>query len=117
MVSSEDLSYRELMGWVAHGLGVAAPSKPLAGWMLGLAWRGATVWSSLTGKPAQLTRDMAKNTRVQHRYNTAKVRGALPGFTFTPIREVVKKPRAVVSTADQFHLLLRSSESSVTCTS
>ena len=91
VVSSEDLTYRELMGCVAEGLGVAAPSKPLAGWMLGLAWRGATVWSSLTGKPAQLTRDMAKNTRVQHRYNTAKVRGALPGFTFTPIREVVRE--------------------------
>jgi len=91
VVCSEDLSYRELMGWVAHGLGVEAPSKPLAGWMLALAWRGATLWSALTGKPAQLTRDMAKNTRVHHRYNTAKVRGVLPGLSFTPIQEVVKE--------------------------
>ena len=91
VVSSEDLSYRELMGWVAKGLGVEAPSKPLAGWMLSLAWRGATFWSAVTGKPAQLTRDMAKNTRVQHRYNTSKLRSALPEFTFTPIQEVIQE--------------------------
>lgn len=91
VVSSEDLSYRELMGWVAQGLGVEAPVKPLSGWMLGLVWRAATLWGFLSGKPAQLTRDMAKNTRIQHRYNTSKVRGALPGFAFTPIQEVIQE--------------------------
>ena len=91
VVSSEDLSYRKLMGWVAQGLGVKAPSKPLAGWMLGLGWCLATLWGVLTRTPAQLTRDMAKNTRVHHQYNTSKVRAALPGFAFTPIEEVLRE--------------------------
>lgn len=89
VVSAEDLSYADLMGWVAAGLGVDPPTKPLSGWMLSLGWRLATVWGALTGKPPMLTRDMARNTLVQHRYDTSKLQKTLPEFSFTPIREVV----------------------------
>lgn len=91
VVSAEDVSYRDVMTWVAEGLGVRPPERPLAGWMLEVAWRMAGVVALLTGRPAMLTRDMARNTRKQHTYDTSRLRAALPEFAFTPIREVIRK--------------------------
>lgn len=91
VVSSENVTYRDLMGWVAEGMGVEPPSKVLENWMLELGWRLARVWSVLSRKPPILTKDLARNTRRQHRYDTSKLRSALPEFAFTPIREVVKE--------------------------
>lgn len=90
VVSGQDVTYRDLMRWVADGLGVRAPDRPLAGWMLGLGWRAATAWGALTGKPAMLTREMARNTRTHHRYDTSKLQRVLPEFRFTPVEEVVR---------------------------
>lgn len=90
VVSAEDIAFRDLMGWVAEGLGVRPPERPLSGWMLELAWRGATLWGSLRGKPPMLTRDMARNTMRFHCYDTSKLARTLPEFRFRPIREVVQ---------------------------
>ena len=38
-----------------------------------------------------LTRDLAFNTQVSHRYDTSKLLGVLPGFEFTPIRDVIRQ--------------------------
>ena len=91
VVSAEDVTYRNVMTWVAESLGTVAPVRPLKGWMLEVAWRAAAVWSMLSRKPAILTRDMARNTRNDHRYDTSKLKATLPDFTFTPIEEVIRK--------------------------
>ena len=90
IVSAEEVSYRDMMGWVADGLGVRAPDRPLSGWMLEVAWRAATVWGRVTGTPPMLTRDMARNTMHMHRYDTSKLAGVLPDFRYTPMREAVR---------------------------
>lgn len=90
VVSGEDVSYRDLMGWIAEGLGVQAPTKPLAGWMLEVGWRLASVLALVTRKPPLLTKDLARNTRKQHGYDTSKLKAVLPEFAFTPIQEVIK---------------------------
>lgn len=90
VVSAEDVSYRDLMGWIAEGLNVAAPTKPLAGWMLEMGWRLAAVLSWVTRRPPLLTKDLARNTRKRHGYDTSKLKRTLPEFAFTPIQEVVK---------------------------
>ena len=41
-----------------------------------------------------LTRDLANNTLVTHRYDTAKLFGVLPGHEFTSIRDVVRQGMA-----------------------
>lgn len=91
IVSAEDVLHRDVMAWAAAGLGVAPPDRPLKGWMLGLAWRAARVAAALTGRPAALTRDLARNTQQVHRYDTSKLQSALPEFRFTPIREVIRE--------------------------
>lgn len=90
IVSAEDVSHRDIMTWVADSIGVRQPSTPLQGWMLGLAWRAAAVLAVFNGKPPVLTRDLARNTQVQHRYDTGKLKAVLPDWTFTPIREVIR---------------------------
>lgn len=91
VVSAEDVAFRDVMAWVAEGLGQRAPDRPLAGWMLELGWRAAAVWGHMTGRPPALTRDMARNTAEHHRYDTGKLQRALPEFRFTPIREVIRE--------------------------
>lgn len=89
VVSAEDVLHRDVMTWAATGMGVQAPVRPLRGWMLELAWRAARVASWFTGRPAALTRDLARNTQVVHRYDTAKLQSVLPEFRFRPIRDVI----------------------------
>ena len=91
VVSAEDVLHRDVMTWAAEGLGVTPPTRPLKGWMLGLAWRLAGLVAAFTGRPARLTRDLARNTQVVHRYDTTKLRVVLPDFRFTPIREVIRE--------------------------
>lgn len=94
IVSAEDVSHRDVMTWVANEAGVAGPTRPLKGWMLSLAWRSAAFWSWVTGTAPMLTRDLANNTLVTHRYDTAKLFGALPGHEFTSIRDVIRQSMA-----------------------
>ena len=89
VVSAEEVPFGEVMGWVAEELGVRAPDRPLSGWMLECGWRLATVWGWLTFSSPLLSKDMARNTAVHHRYDTSKLKGILPNFRFTPIREVI----------------------------
>ena len=91
VVSAEDVPYRDILTWIAEAIGKRPPVRPLAGWMLEAGWRGAALWSRLSGRPALLTRDMARNTMTMHHYDTAKLQRALPDFRFTPIREVVSE--------------------------
>jgi hypothetical protein len=44
----------------------------------------------VTRKPPLLTKDLARNTRKQHGYDTSKLKAVLPEFAFTPIQEVIK---------------------------
>ncbi len=91
IVSAEEVRHRDVMVWVANEFGVAGPTRPLKGWMLSLAWRSAAFWSWLTRTAPMLTRDLAFNTQVSHRYDTSKLLGVLPGFEFTPIRDVIRQ--------------------------
>ena len=94
VVSAEDVLHRDVMVWAAEGLGASVPTRPLAGWMLGFAWRAAWLAAAVTGRPPALTRDLARNTQSVHRYDTSKLRTALPDFRFTSIREVVRQATA-----------------------
>lgn len=94
IVSAEDVSHRDVMTWVANEAGVAGPKRPLKGWMLSLAWRSAAFWSWVTGTEPLLTRDLANNTLVTHRYDTTKLFDVLPGHEFTSIRDVIRQSMA-----------------------
>ena len=94
VVSAEDVLHRDVMAWAAEGLGASVPTRPLTGWMLGLAWRAAWLAAVVTGRPPVLTRDLARNTQSVHRYDTSKLRTALPDFRFSPIREVIRQATA-----------------------
>ena len=94
VVSAEDVPHRDVMAWAAEGLGASVPTRPLTGWMLGLAWRAAWLAAVVTGRPPVLTRDLARNTQSVHCYDTSKLRTALPDFRFTSIREVIRQATA-----------------------
>lgn len=94
VVSAEDVLHRDVMAWAAEGLGAPVPTRPLMGWMLGIAWRAAWMTTLVTGRPPALTRDLARNTQTVHHYDTSKLQAALPEFRFTPIREVIRESTA-----------------------
>lgn len=91
IVSSEDVTHKAVMTWAAEGMGASPPTRPLTGWMLSVAWRAFALWSKVSGKPPVLTRELARNTQIQHRYNTAKLAAALPEFQFASVRDVIKQ--------------------------
>jgi len=94
VVSAEDVLHRDVMTWAAEGLGAEGPTRPLTGWMLGLAWRAARMAGWITGRSPALTRDLARNTQSVHRYDTSKLRSVLPDFRFVPVRDVIRQATA-----------------------
>ena len=68
MLCAENLSYRQVMTWMAESLETPPPVRRLRGWMLGLAWRLGRVLEMLTGRKSQITRESVQNTNKKHAY-------------------------------------------------
>ena len=96
VVRSEIVTYRDLMRWVADGLGVRAARSP-ACWKSGcsgLGWRlQPLLGAALSGKPRHPHAGFgAEYTRRHHRYDTSKLQqGAAGVLRLRPFEEVVQE--------------------------
>lgn len=91
LLSAEHLSFRELFNKIADGFGVRPPQRLAKPWMGGIVWRLEALKAMLTNKEPLLTRETASTAQVKTFYDASKVQQVLPGFSFTPIDETVKR--------------------------
>ncbi len=87
---SENLSFREMFTLIAGSLHVRPPYKKITPFKAGAAWRLATLYSALTGKPPLVTRHSAKAALEKHFYTAEKIK-TRSGFTFEPVEQVIRK--------------------------
>lgn len=59
--------------------------------MLSIAWRMEAFISFIKGKKPVLTKESARVAHSKTYFSNEKILKALPGFTFTPIGESIKK--------------------------
>jgi dihydroflavonol-4-reductase len=89
IISSENLSYRELFFMIADGLHKKRPSIEAKPWMTKLVWPVSGLMHLLTGKKPMITKETSKNGMEKWYYNNSKIKTAL-NFQFIPIAESVK---------------------------
>jgi dihydroflavonol-4-reductase len=89
ILSAENYGYRELFTDMAKHLGKKPPHIAVKPWLAEIVWRVENFKAKLTGKKALLTKETARTAQMKVYYNNSKVQSVLPGFTFTPLKDVI----------------------------
>lgn len=88
IVSSQNLSYREIFTMIARELGKEPPRYYANSAMTYSAWIFSSVLSLLTSRDPLLTKEMLSASRSKVRFSNQKVKEIL-GYQFIPINETV----------------------------
>ena len=91
IVSGDTWSFQKLQNTIADGFGKKRPGKKTTPFLMALAWRIEKLKSLFSGKKPLLTKESARVAQSQTWFSNDKIRQALPGFSFTPLEETIKK--------------------------
>ena len=89
-VSSENLSYRQVLEMIALALGKKPPGLHASPFLVGLGWRIDWLISTLTGKSRLITRDAAKSSSRKAFFSNRKIREAT-GMEFMPVQKSIER--------------------------
>jgi dihydroflavonol-4-reductase len=91
IVSGDTWSFKKLQDTIAGSFGKKGPAKQTTPFLLAIAWRLEKLKAIFTGKKPLLTKESARVAQSQTWFENDKILSALPGFTFTPLEETIKK--------------------------
>lgn len=89
LLSGQNLTYRDFFSQVAAALGKPAPSVVTTCLMLGIAWRMASLWALLTGKPPRITRETVTNSNSAIYFDGSLITKMF-GFHYRDISEAIR---------------------------
>lgn len=91
ILNSENWTFKRLIETIAAGFGSPHPPKPLPPLLLSMLWRLEALKSFLTAQPPLVTREIALSAQSNTCFENSKILKALPGFSFLPIEQSIKK--------------------------
>lgn len=91
IISSENWSFRELFDAIADGFNKKRPTRRATPFLGSVAWRMERVKNLFSGRKPLLTKESARVAHSQTSFSNDKLLAALPGFSFTPLQESIKK--------------------------
>ncbi|MBI1343994.1 MAG: NAD-dependent epimerase/dehydratase family protein [Terrimonas sp.] len=91
IINGDNWTFRQLLTTIAENFNKKPPAIKASKQMSHLAWRLEWLKSLFTGKKPLLTRESAKVAGSRTYFENDKIRAALPGFSFTPLEESIKK--------------------------
>ena len=91
IVNGDSWPFKKLQDTIADGFGKKRPEKQASAFLLAIAWRLEKIKSLFTGKKPLLTKESAGVAQSQTWFENEKILKALPGFSFTPLEETIKK--------------------------
>lgn len=91
IVNGDTWPFKKLMDTMAHAFGKKGPTRKTTPFLMKIAWRVEKIKSFFTGKRPLLTRESARVAASQTYFENDKILKALPGFSFTPLEEAIKK--------------------------
>lgn len=91
IVNGDTWAFKKLQDVMSASFGKKHPSRQANAFLLGLAWRAEKIKSFFSGKNPLLTRESAKVAMSQTWFENDKLLKVLPGFSFTPLEETIKK--------------------------
>ena len=77
IISAENRVYKQLTAEIAAGFNVQPPAIFASAWVMGLAWRGAALVATVTGRAPLLDKTSAQAASVMRDYDNSKIRGAI----------------------------------------
>lgn len=89
LLSAENLSYRDFFREIAGALGRPEPRYKASKLMLEVAWRGAALWSLISGKRAVMTRETAASARSENYFDGSAITRAF-GWEYRPVKEAIR---------------------------
>jgi dihydroflavonol-4-reductase len=91
IVSGDTWPFKKLQDTIATNFGKKGPARQTTPFLLAVAWRLEKIKSFFTGKKPLLTKESARVAQSQTWFENDKLLKALPGFTFTPLEQTIKK--------------------------
>lgn len=89
ILTSEDLSYKELFTLFAHYSGAKPPKYRAGRFLSELAWRLEKVRSFMTGQKPLLSKETARNANIKRNFSNKKIINAI-GINFRSISEAAE---------------------------
>ncbi len=99
IVNGDTWSFQKLQNTIADGFNKKRPHKAITPFLMEVAWRIEKLKSIFTGKKPLLTKESARVAQSQTWFENDKILQYLPGFSFTPLEETIKKACKVYSTS------------------
>jgi dihydroflavonol-4-reductase len=91
VVNGDNWAFKKLMDTIAESLGKKKPSRQTTPLLLNIAWRMEKFKSFFTRKKPLLTRESARVAISKTLFENDKVLKALPGFSFTPLQQTIRR--------------------------
>jgi len=91
ILNSENWSFRELLNEIAKGFGKKIPTRHATPLVASLAWRMEKLKYLFSNHRPLLTRESAKMAQTKSYFNNTKILEALPGFSFSPLKQTIQK--------------------------
>ncbi|HUM97194.1 MAG TPA: SDR family NAD(P)-dependent oxidoreductase [Chitinophagaceae bacterium] len=91
IVNGHTWPFKKLQETIAENFGKKKPTRAANAFLLGIAWRIEKLKSIFTGNKPLLTKESAKVACSQTWFENEKLLKALPGFSYRPLEETIKK--------------------------
>jgi nucleoside-diphosphate-sugar epimerase len=91
IVAGDNWTFKQLQDSIAAGFGKKGPQRLATPNLLQIAWRTEQIKALFTGKKALLSKESARVAISRTLFENDKILKALPGFSFTPLEESIKK--------------------------
>lgn len=101
IVNGHTWAFKKLQETIAENFGKKKPTRAATPLLLGIAWRVEKIKSFFTGQKPLLTKESAKVACSKTWFENDKLLAALPGFSFRPMEETIKKA------CEQYQLLAK----------
>ncbi|MFC2115555.1 NAD-dependent epimerase/dehydratase family protein [Bacteroidota bacterium] len=89
-ISSENLSYRQVLEMIAEALDKKSPRIRASSFLISLAWRMDWLSHAFRGTPRNITRDAVKSSKRKAIFSNRKIKEAI-GIEFMPIDQSIKE--------------------------
>jgi nucleoside-diphosphate-sugar epimerase len=91
LICAENWAFQKLQQCMADGFGVKGPSRKATPFLLGIAWRLATLKGWLTGSPQLLSKESARVGISQTQFDNQKFLKDFPTFKYRSLEETIRE--------------------------
>jgi dihydroflavonol-4-reductase len=91
IVNGDSWTFKKLMDTVAARFGKKPPTKQTTPFLMAIAWRMERFKTMFSDRIPLLTKESARVAQSKTFFESDKLLKALPGFSFTPLEETIKK--------------------------